>query len=631
MAGKISIVIYLLITITYNTKTENCQKRRGVVKLTGESTITDKFYTFDHLARLTTSAQQITGDAANGKVTVALNTYNESGQLINKKLHGANSLGYLQYVDYTYNIRGWLTSINNPDNLAHSTDPVDLFGERLDYNATETGLNSSYPSQYNGNISAMVWTNSNKPKRGYAFTYDGLNRLTYGDFKGYNAAWVDSTNFEEKSLSYDLNGNLNRLIRTNSTGGSMADYTYHYKGNQLNQINALTAYTYDKNGNTTFDGIRGFTIGYNSLNLPKSVTSGTDNIAYIYSAAGTKLAKKMKDNTYHYYAGNMMYNTDKSLNYLLFEEGIVYKSSGGYTYEYHLKDHLGNTRVAFQPNGTGGKSISQFADYYPFGSSYTYYASGTNNQYLYNGKELQDDVLNSTTLDWYDYGARFYDPIIGRWHSVDPLAELGRRWSPYNYGENNPIRNIDPDGMEKKEFFNPNSKDASHFINAYNKSKDDKAIHIWAHGSQKSITVYDGKKDVVLTSAKDFAEFLSKNSTTWQNRGENDQITIVLHACETGKEDDNGQSIASEISGLKNTTVIAPSEKDVINSSDEELGSYSTEEVTKGDNITNETVISSEGQWNEFNNGILTDSHPADYKPHYMDPNAEDPETSRTE
>ncbi len=108
----------------------------------------------------------------------------------------------------------------------------------------------------------------------------------------------------------------------------------------------------------------------------------------------------------------------------------------------------GNTRLAYIHEGTSINK-AQETHYYPFGHRISPLSNqpinlGTerNNAFLYNGKEFNDDF----GLNWYDYGARFYDPQLGRWHSVDPLAEEYRRISPYVYCVNNPIRFLDPDG-----------------------------------------------------------------------------------------------------------------------------------------------------------------------------------------
>jgi len=334
-----------------------------------------------------------------------------------------------------------------------------------------------------------------------------LNRLTLGDHKSYTTTWVDNNNFEEKSLVYDFNGNIKRLIRTNSAASEIANYTYTYSGNKLSNIitNGIingTTYVYDLNGNTTTDGLRNVAIAYNILNLPKLVSKGADNISYIYSAAGEKLAKKMTNNTYQYYAGNMVYNNDKSLNYLLFDEGLVNKVSGGYAYEYQLKDHLGNTRVTFQPNGST-TTTTQVAEYYPFGSSYLPVSPAGTNKYLYNGKEKQDDILGDTALDWYDYGARFYDPMIGRWHCVDQLAEKYDSYSPYCYVGTNPISRIDPDGRdwdtekdkEKAKQIQEKSKNQIETLGQSNSVLDKRISDAKEKGNKRKVATLENRKE----------------------------------------------------------------------------------------------------------------------------------------
>jgi RHS repeat-associated protein len=75
-------------------------------------------------------------------------------------------------------------------------------------------------------------------------------------------------------------------------------------------------------------------------------------------------------------------------------------------------------------------------------------ASSLTNKYQYSGKELQNkEFSDGSGLELYDFNFRLLDPQLGRFHSIDPLSDLDRRWTPYRYAYNNPLRYIDPDGL----------------------------------------------------------------------------------------------------------------------------------------------------------------------------------------
>ena len=171
-------------------------------------------------------------------------------------------------------------------------------------------------------------------------------------------------------------------------------------------------------------------------------------MAQYYDATGSKVSKVITRGaniTERTYEGGFEY-AGEDLSIIHTGEGFVQKTSTAFVYNYYLKDHLGNTRVVFGEGSGGQLVVNQTTDYYPFGLEHNSGLSG-DNKYLYNGKEMQEEL----SLGWLDYGWRMYDPQIGRWNVIDPLAEKYFSYSPYNYVLNNPVRFIDPDGASPDE------------------------------------------------------------------------------------------------------------------------------------------------------------------------------------
>ena len=421
--------------------------------------VTDEVFEYDHQARLVAQTHSINGS---NPERIVNNTYDGIDQLVQKEVGGNAASNPLQTVDYSYNVRGWLKKINNPEASLGN----DLFAFEIDYNEGNNAL-------FNGNIAKTQWKTANDNiLRSYNYTYDALNRIK-------TAIGGNTSNYNVSNISYDKMGNILTLNRNGhrdeaaSVFGLMDKLIYSYTGNQLKAVDdtGLTSsntgfidgaelaveYQYDANGNMIIDHNKGITnIDYNHLNLPTQVTiNGNGNngtIQYVYDATGIKLEKTVSENssmTTTEYAGNYIYENN-NLQFFNTPEGYVEPDGNSWDYIFQCKDHLGNIRLSYADNdGNGSISTAEIRkenNYYPFGLKHKGYnnsqSAARNHKYQYNGKEEQDEL----GLAWYDYGWRNYDASLGRWMNIDPLAEDYYYDSSFIYTTNNPVLNIDPDG-----------------------------------------------------------------------------------------------------------------------------------------------------------------------------------------
>lgn len=406
---------------------------------------------------------------------IVYNKYDELGQLVQKKVGGDPNTSYdmtdgLQTIDYAYNVRGWLKSINkdidNTDN--------DLFNFGIAYNAPQHGGTPLY----NGNISETEWNtqNTDNATKWYTYRYDALNRLEqsfFGDNSGDpNVAGRYSTDYD-----YDKNGNITDLSRTGDDKYYTIDvlsYTYYNGGNRLKSVSDMgtdtnvnqegfsdgntldTDYEYDGNGNLTMDlnkGIQANGIEYNHLNLPTKIMTSSGDISYVYDAVGTKLEKKAAGSV-TLYAGNYIYagaSGTETFQFMSQPEGYVTPSGiNGYDYVYQYKDHLGNIRLSYLDDGNGGLEIVEENNYYPFGLKHKGYNDNTSslgNDLAQKWKYLDKEFEESFDLNMYEMDWRQYDPAIGRFTGIDKLTESFQSYTPYHYSYNSPIVYKDPSGL----------------------------------------------------------------------------------------------------------------------------------------------------------------------------------------
>ena len=419
-------------------------------------------YTYDSSGRLT---QETVSYDGGDPIVLQQPTYNRIGT------PESNFTG--AFTDnYTYNVRGSLTKQTS-----------EVFSQT-----------TSYSEKYNGSVAGVFDKITGGASISSSYFYDNADRLSSASI------FVNGTT-RPSSYQYDLNGNMTYLSRMSNVGSSMVQdidkLNYTYNGNRVVKIDDTAPtmisestmnfidgadedieYTYDANGNTTYDANRDVRYRWDSNNMLSTAAFDQGVVEFTHSASGTLLQRayapyryllEVSDSIptlkprpfsaasligsgsglkpwnpgmdflvcdYYNHYGHYEYTNDR-FNRVNTSTGYI-DSIGVHTF---VRDRQGNIRAVVRSENSA-PVIEQETYYYPYGMPMPESTNPTANQYKYTGKEL----ITDRGLNLYDYGARFYDPTTTLWNAVDNYSEIYHDMSHYVFCANNPINIIDPDG-----------------------------------------------------------------------------------------------------------------------------------------------------------------------------------------
>lgn len=524
-------------TNTYNPYNDKLSEGHVMITYGEENADIVMKYSYDDLGRLKNVVRPIVGHVGVGKVSYQYDLHGWTTAIMTnsfqEQLHYADGNGTPCYNGNISSVlwnnagssikRGYTFSYDELNRLNNA-----VYSETEAHAETLGHFNEQMRYDVDGNITSLKRFGLRQDG-----TYGLIDDLTM-KYQGVQLSWVrdmatqvlrkGSFDFKGAEAHYQYNGN-GSLISDSGKGIALIEYDNYNLPRRIQFTNGnVTEYVFTATGKklrtTYYVAVPNIDVAMGCVHeLSKAEILRKDSIDYLLG--GNLILKNAKIDKYLFvggyiqqdnvlfpsinqsHIGNSGMGGDRYIGWIGNENRLNGRRSPAFKVYFYNNDHLGNIREVVDEMGT----VVQANDFYPLGTPFSDSISLRNinfQPYKYNAKEL--DRMHG--LDWYDYGARMYDPVIGKWNAVDPLAEKYYGVSPYAYCANNPVIFVDPDGrkfdfskMTKGEYqsylgqINPLRKASPLFNTMYSSLENSKETYFISFGKVTSVVKGDREID----------------------------------------------------------------------------------------------------------------------------------------